>query len=611
MSQLNYDKYDKMEKYNDFENKNNLNCARCRVKPAIYTCNKCEPLINFCTQCDNYVHMNSKMTHKREVIQTNIFQNSNNNNIGGNYEIKNQTEQIGDEKSNSMKKEEGDQHTYNFNYELAKPNQSQHQFKTLNVHKYVGNTQEGNFITTNTSKYINDLNASHNTSNERILKYERCEKKYERSIEKPNERSIERLNKSKNEGTYEFSRERPSEKNYERWNERSIEGSNYDRTNDITSNLGSPLQNMTIEEQSLKKFQNDNNVNNGTNKLKSFTYNNDSVNRCYMLNSINNSNSNNSFIGNNSKDYINEIKNVYDKEKQELLYKISCLQTTLDQVKSNMSEKIKSLEMKLEETIAASNLNIQIIEDEHKLRIKRIFSEKDIEIKTHLFKIDDLERCNHDLKTKVNDDQKTSNDIKNFYNNIIDEIEYKLKMKEKEYLDLKISYDNKINYSSSNFEDEKVKIIKNYEETIEKLAKTHKESKEKLNIIIYQKETEIKNLMDKYTEEERITQNTITELRKELHSKVELCDKLSTKKEHLKNDIENLEKELDKTKKDTHFIMKEVKTLESENKKYIQDNQELKMNSEKLNGMIFGKMKSKPHKNSTKNVTKNNIESVK
>ena len=78
--------------YEEFPNQTTVYCARCRLKPAIYSCSKCEPYVNFCIQCDNYVHsMNSKKNHKRNVLQsgetstnanTNTFKTQNRESFG-------------------------------------------------------------------------------------------------------------------------------------------------------------------------------------------------------------------------------------------------------------------------------------------------------------------------------------------------------------------------------------------------------------------------------------------------------------------------------------------------------------------------------------------------
>ena len=41
-------------------------CVRCRTRPGVYSCSKCDANNNFCDQCDYYIHsMSSKKNHQR------------------------------------------------------------------------------------------------------------------------------------------------------------------------------------------------------------------------------------------------------------------------------------------------------------------------------------------------------------------------------------------------------------------------------------------------------------------------------------------------------------------------------------------------------------------
>ena len=295
---------------------------------------------------------------------------------------------------------------------------------------------------------------------------------------------------------------------------------------------------------------------------------------------------------------------------QDLQQKNANLQNIYDQMKNSLTEQISGLQIKLDETIKKSLLNEKILEDEFKLKIKRITSEKDNEMKTKLFVNEETERVNRELTVKLNDSYKEIAEVKNYYKGLISDMDYKLKIKEKEYFDLKSSYDDKINFCTSNFEEDKFKLIKSYEDNYENLSKVHKDSKEKLNSIIYQKEIDYKNLMDKFKDEEHIAETKISDFRKDLHKTLNENDNIKTKLSHYDNDIEKLHKTLDKAKKDNNFMMNEIKTLELENKNLVIENQEFKISQEKLNGIIYGKMKGgKNNSLSSKNVAgKNKLE---
>ena len=64
---------------------------------------------------------------------------------------------------------------------------------------------------------------------------------------------------------------------------------------------------------------------------------------------------------------------------------------------------------------------------------------------------------------------------------------------------------------------EKSKLIRNYEDNFDKMSRAHKESKDKLNSIIYQREVDLKNIMDKNRDEEIKSQAIVNDLRKEVN----------------------------------------------------------------------------------------------
>ena len=47
---------------------NSMTCNRCKIKPSIFICNKCQSAL--CTQCDEFVHSSLKRSHEREKISS-------------------------------------------------------------------------------------------------------------------------------------------------------------------------------------------------------------------------------------------------------------------------------------------------------------------------------------------------------------------------------------------------------------------------------------------------------------------------------------------------------------------------------------------------------------
>ena len=480
-------------------NVNQIACARCRLKPAVYSCTKCEPYVNFCIQCDNYVHsMNSKKNHKRNVIQP----------------------------DGSVQ-----------NNQSGKDNDS----------------SDGAKLSDTASKYL-----SKHDQGQKSSQYLNSSQNYER----PNIGSPYRTGSPRSRSPRSRSPYRTLEENDQQYR-RNV--SNY------------PAENLKNQNSQL----------------------NESLNQRYKINS------NDTLISSYSKDYINEIKNLYEKEKQDLLYRNSTLQSNLDFTKATLSDKISSLEFKLDETTKKNSLNTQIMEDEFNLQMKRLMNEKEMEIKNHLYTIEDLEKLNKELNFKLNESLKNNSDLKNYYKNMISDLEYEYKVKDKEYLDLKSSFENKMNFYTTNFEEEKSKLIRNYEDNFDKMSRAHKESKDKLNSIIYQREVDLKNIMDKNRDEEIKSQAIVNDLRKEVNFRKNESDSVRGKNQQHINEIEILQRSIERGKKETHDVVKEVKMLEADNRKKTDEVAELKIMVEKLSGIVYGKLKNKPDSANTTGSSKN------
>jgi len=507
--------------YEEFPNQTTVYCARCRLKPAIYSCSKCEPYVNFCIQCDNYVHsMNSKKNHKRNVLQSGETSTNANTNT---FKTQNRESFGNDNNLDQGSKYDPYEPKFTDTVKSQIPN-------TLNVSKYLTKEREKD-------KHMY-LNTSTNIS------------------------STVNLNPNMT--------------------------STFDRPN-----LGSPYRSGSPKSP-YRTLDNNNDQNYRRTLANNFT-------TVDLLNNTNSNSNNEPIRGTQSKDYINEIKNLYEKEKNDLLYRNSTLQSSLDHTKHSLNERINALEFQLEESKKKNSLNSQLMEDEFNLQMKRVVNEKDLEIKNLIYKVEDIERSNTDLMSKLNESLKNNADLKSYYKNMINDLEYEYKIKDKEYIDLKQSFENKMNFYTSNFEEEKLKLIRNYEDNFEHMTRSHKESKDKLNSIIYQREEDLKNIMDKHRDEDIRYQAEINELRKEIKFRINESENLRQKHKSAINEIEILQRTIDKGKKEKNDILKEVKMLENANRKKKDENKELKENAEKLSGIVYGKFKNK---SSSKNLLK-------
>ena len=170
-------------------------------------------------------------------------------------------------------------------------------------------------------------------------------------------------------------------------NNNNVNNNNYDNSTNYFSNSNLNLNNL--KEQSFKVNQiplspnnnlNTNNLNN--NNLNNNILNNNNLNNNNQLFYLPSSNLNyieqpnrirsHDFKQTFTKDYVTELNNIHLKEKNELLFKISSLENTLDRLKKSFGEHINKMQETVDDSNRESNKKIKLIEDENEIKLKKI-----------------------------------------------------------------------------------------------------------------------------------------------------------------------------------------------------------------------------------------------
>lgn len=249
-----------------------------------------------------------------------------------------------------------------------------------------------------------------------------------------------------------------------------------------------------------KNYQNANF--NSTNALNS-------INRSYSTHFKTNSDLNyshtlsNQNLNNFKENYVNDIKKLFEREREDLATKNLALERELDRVKSNLNAKIVNLQSQLEETDKKKNLDLKIMEEEYNIEIKKIITDKDNEIKNLTHKNRELEKSNSELLSKVNEFQNEIFQLKNKFGNLLNSADLEIKQKDSELIELKSYYEKRLNSITENMSEDKNKTISNYERNIVKLNTGYKESKDKYIALLKQRDNDISELLQKMKLEEK------------------------------------------------------------------------------------------------------------
>jgi hypothetical protein len=125
------------------------------------------------------------------------------------------------------------------------------------------------------------------------------------------------------------------------------------------------------------------------------------------------------------------------------------------------------LQTQVEESHKKNQLNLSIIEEENQMKLKKIINDKENELKIVYNKLKEQEEINEGLITDLNEKTNIIQEIKYTYHERFNELDYNISQNEKEFLNMKQFYEEKINYLESHYHEEKGKLIQKYEDNIQ------------------------------------------------------------------------------------------------------------------------------------------------
>lgn len=292
-----------------------------------------------------------------------------------------------------------------------------------------------------------------------------------------------------------------------------------------------------------------------------------------------------------SQNYINEIKKIYETEKEELINKNYLIEKKLNNTSVSMNERIQSLTKQLEEQLAKRDIDLHQINETHQMEIQRIIAERDNQIQYLYSKNFELEKANDELMHKLNQYADLMNENKIGYSDQLSTSNNTIHNLERDLAELKDFYESKLGYFTKNFSTEKNKIIDSYEVTIEKLTSGYNDSKGKYVSVINQREEEIKELIVSHRNEVD-NLNASIEQQKQTISSFQ-CDqeRLIQMNSEQKSEIEIQKRTIDSLKKEIQFLHQEKKKIEKESENKAKNMEQLKIQNEKMHRLTHGKLK--------------------
>lgn len=289
--------------------------------------------------------------------------------------------------------------------------------------------------------------------------------------------------------------------------------------------------------------------------------------------------------------YINEIKNIYEKERGDLILKLEDLQRMLDETKREMGNRIDFLHNNLEETHKNHEMEITCVNNDHFSEMSDIITDKDNQLQALADELQNERRANQEIKSKIVDTDAQLKEHKMVYNQMIDEYNIKIDEAKKEKEDTEDFYRKKIEELKELHQKEKDTIIKSYEMAIEKLNQTYLENKSKFNTYIEERENYIKETTADQEKEKEDLMNELKEEREKEENLKNDWDSLEELNKQRVEELKELREEYQQLQDDNSMLDKEGKKLFNEATFLGQAIQGLKKKKDALNNIIYGKFK--------------------
>ena len=225
-----------------------------------------------------------------------------------------------------------------------------------------------------------------------------------------------------------------------------------------------------------------------------------------------------------TKDYVTELKNIHDKEKNELLFKISSLENTLERLKGSFNDHITKMQSTVDNSSRETNLKIKHAEEENNLKIKKILDEKNLEINVIKEENEKYKKLNEEIMNTLKEKE---NELKNYEenaNNNIKNLNEEIEQLKNENLQIKKEYENNLN------------SIKNeYENKINQMIVSHENQINDINIKNKMEIDNLQNLNNNLKNDNICLCGKLEELEKKYNC---MCVEFNQENEHLHKEIQ-------------------------------------------------------------------------
>ncbi len=162
-----------------------------------------------------------------------------------------------------------------------------------------------------------------------------------------------------------------------------------------------------------------------------------------------------------TREYVNEVIRVLEKEKEELLYKNSSLQASLERIKASFGLQIQELQREIEVINLKKLHQLEQIHNDHQIHSKKLLDEKDHIIFDLKKQIHELKECNDELLINFKEHIRLNKSQTLENKNKFEFLNKEIKEKDEWMNQIENYYESHLDQVMKNSENEKKKLIIN------------------------------------------------------------------------------------------------------------------------------------------------------
>ena len=296
---------------------------------------------------------------------------------------------------------------------------------------------------------------------------------------------------------------------------------------------------------------------------------------------------------NYSKEYINEIKKIFKKEKDELEYKNKILESSINRLKIEFNGRVAYLTKELENSQSNNLINIKALQDNYQDKIEEIKKNNEMEVSSLKEEIINFQNDKNQLNDSFLEEINAKNIVIKNLQKENENLKNELNIKNNEIAKLKNSFEEITLQYENKYEDDKKQIINDYELKIKEIVEKVENSKNSLISMVDKREMDIKEILEQKDNEIQNLNMNINRLKDELNCHKTNLIKIRDEKNNLLKENQFIKNMNFQNECNGQVQTSEINNLKKENETLYEQIDKLKIELSKLDIMIYGKVRTK------------------